>query len=162
LTVLFASITIAYFVKIYQPEHEGLSFGPVMTSGNEIRSHFESVDADPKIVEYDDGVIAYTTGFQTLSGKSFALDMEAARAFESGELLSLAHDRGYRYIASHAYMPVPRFKMDWSSDHIREVILGTAGAQEQDLSGFEFSVEFVEQDGKTGFIRFDRSQPEGK
>ncbi len=57
----------------------------------------------PKIVEFDDGIIAFSTGFKALSGFGFGLDLEAARALAEGKLVRVAVARRYDRIASFTY-----------------------------------------------------------
>jgi len=107
-------------------------------------------------VEFDDGIVAYSTGYQTMSGIGFTLDSSAADAFLDRELLVLAHDRGYRYLASHYYMSEFGLDVDSSSDQIRGSLGNVPGASSQDLEDFEFSIEYIEPTAPTVFIRFDR------
>lgn len=55
----------------------------------------------PRLVEFDDGIVGYATGFPTMSASGLAADPEAARAVARGALLRLALRRGFgRYTSS--------------------------------------------------------------
>ena len=42
-------------------------------------------DSPPRLIEYDDGIVAYATGFPTMSGLGLTLDREAHEAMEIGD-----------------------------------------------------------------------------
>lgn len=67
-----------------------------------LREHYST---PPKLVSFDDGIVAFSTGFPTLSGLGFTLDVEAVDALERGQLLELAYARGYRHVTSLVYFP---------------------------------------------------------
>ena len=62
----------------------------------------------PRILEIDDGIVAFATGFPALSGTGLALDAEAARAEREGRLLPFALARGFDHVASLVYLLPPR------------------------------------------------------
>jgi hypothetical protein len=55
------------------------------------------------IIEFDDGIIAYSTTNRCLSGFGLCIDKQGYDAIRKGELLDLAYKRGYRYLASVNY-----------------------------------------------------------
>lgn len=57
----------------------------------------------PRIIEVDDGIIGFATGFPTMAGFGFALDQQAAACKQAGMLLPLAYSRGFDRIASYNY-----------------------------------------------------------
>lgn len=59
----------------------------------------------PRVVEMDDGIVGFATGFHTLSGFGFAADPELLAAIRAGRLLPLARGRGFDRIASLVYLP---------------------------------------------------------
>ena len=59
----------------------------------------------PHLVEYDDGIVAFSTAFPTMSGTGLAADREAAVALTKGTLQELALERGFDRIASLVYLP---------------------------------------------------------
>jgi hypothetical protein len=58
---------------------------------------------EPKLLEIDDGVIAYCTGFPTMNGRGLVLDPPATLAYERGKLGPLAVARGYDRVVSLVY-----------------------------------------------------------
>jgi len=59
----------------------------------------------PRVVEVDDGIVGFATGFRTLSGFGFAADPELLAAIRAGRLLPLARARGFDRVASLVYLP---------------------------------------------------------
>jgi hypothetical protein len=57
-------------------------------------------DAPPKLLELDDGIVSYATGFPAMSATGLVLDLEAARAAQSGWLVELALSRGFDHVTS--------------------------------------------------------------
>jgi hypothetical protein len=58
----------------------------------------------PRLLELDDGIVAYATGFQAMSATGSGLDLEGARAFEQGTLVQLALSRGFDHVTSVVYL----------------------------------------------------------
>jgi len=96
----------------------------------------------PKIIEYDDGIIAFSTGFPTMSGFGFALDQEAFIQLEKGNLTELAFERGFDRVTSLSYK---NFSQTWSEDP--EMIWFLP------VENFTFSIEYVSPDDFFGIIR---------
>lgn len=69
------------------------------------RYALNNLSSDVKLLSFDDGIVAYSLQIPTMSGLGFALDNEAHAAKERGDLLGLAHSRGYRWLTSLNYMP---------------------------------------------------------
>lgn len=64
-----------------------------------------NLSSDVKLLSFDDGIVAYSLQIPTMSGLGFALDNEAHTAKKQGNLLGIAHSRGYRWLSSLTYMP---------------------------------------------------------
>tara|TARA_A100001015_G_C15010468_1_gene722833 strand:- start:559 stop:2412 length:1854 start_codon:yes stop_codon:yes gene_type:complete len=71
----------------------------------DLKAALENSHPDFKLLSFDDGIIAYSLQFPTMSGLGFALDKEAHTAKEEGNLLELAYSRGYKWLTSLNYMP---------------------------------------------------------
>jgi hypothetical protein len=67
-----------------------------------VRAHYGG--SAPRLVSFDDGIVAFATGFPTLSGTGFTLDPPAVEAQQQGRLLDLAVSRGYDRITSLVYL----------------------------------------------------------
>lgn len=108
----------------------------------------------PKIVELDDGIIAYSFGAPTLSGLRFCLDPESARHLLAGngrDLLSLAYRRGYDRLASSHYMYHPIIYSGAPSPVLTEFLHRSVALE--DLTPFRWQVEYL---SRTFFIlRFE-------
>lgn len=100
---LLACLGVAVFCSWQRPPgyHERL-VRFLAQGAREVKAHYG--DAAPRLVEFDDGIVAYGTGFPTMSGFGLAVDAEGHRAFEHGRLLELARARGFDRAASVEYM----------------------------------------------------------
>lgn len=74
-----------------------------------IREYYRARGGElPKLVEYDDGVVSFATGFPAMSGFGLALDTEAMAAKQDGRLMTLALERGYNRVASINYVQLTK------------------------------------------------------
>ena len=96
----------------------------------------------PRLIEYDDGIVAYATGFSTMSGLGLTLDREAHEAKEIGEFHRLARGRGYDLITSLVYM-------NFTEEDL-------ANLEWLDLSSnrMTFQLDYRADDGSFGIVRF--------
>lgn len=99
----------------------------------------------PKLIGYDDGIIAFALGYPTMSGFGFMLDQEAFVELEKGNLVELAFERGFDRITSLSYK---NFSQTGSGDP--EIIWFLP------VDKFEFSVEYASPDQFFGIIRIDK------
>ena len=106
----------------------------------QIRAHYGR--RQPRIIEYDDGIIGYDTGFPTLSGLGFTLDKEAYEAKVTGDFFRLALDRGFDRITTLVYANLADRNLD-VYDRIP-------------LSRKEFVVrhDYESEDGTFGILQF--------
>jgi hypothetical protein len=114
-----------------------------------VNNTLNALDPDIKIVEYDDGIIAYLLDAPAMNGFGFTLDKEAAQAQTGGHLLDLAYQRGYRTIAVMSYISFPDdFEND--SDHIRERLSEMPGIKFENLDQWQF--EFLYRDDRSSVV----------
>jgi hypothetical protein len=99
---VLAMVSIAAFTLLHRrlDYHERYSHF-YLVEAPALRAHYGTTP--PKVVELDDGIFAFATGFPTMSGFGFMLDVEAYRALRRGELGRLAMDRGFDRLATVAY-----------------------------------------------------------
>lgn len=99
---VLAMLSIAAFMLLHRrlDYHERYSHF-YLVEAPAVRAHYGA--APPKVVELDDGIFAFATGFPTLSGFGVMLDLEAYRALRRGELGRLAMERGFDRMATVAY-----------------------------------------------------------
>jgi hypothetical protein len=76
----------------------------------------------PKLYEYDDGIVAFSTGFPTLVTKGYTLDPEAFDAYRAGHLTPLALQRGHTRFVSVSYLGLGALGPSSSSDEIRDFL----------------------------------------
>lgn len=81
-------------------------------------------EARPRFLEVDDGIFGFATGYDTMSGKGLALDREAARALQRGELVPLAMERGFDRVTSVLYMSLRGLDPSASSARACRLISG--------------------------------------
>jgi hypothetical protein len=146
--VLFLLGTL-FFSFVYRSENYNSHYANLFNQRNEI-SDFYGNDA-PKIIEIDDGIIAYSTGFEAMSGLGFALDKEAMLAKEEHRLLYIALERGFNRIATLNYFNWKGVTMDMSSTDIHTAIkdnmLNIPGLDDMDLK-----VEYISTNGNFAII----------
>lgn len=99
----------------------------------------------PRLIEYDDGIIAFALGYPTMSGFGFMLDQEAFVELEKGNLVELAYERGFDRITSLSYK---NFSQIESGDSEIRWFLP--------VDKFKFSVEYTSPDHFFGIIRIDK------
>ena len=57
----------------------------------------------PKLLEFDDGIVSWATGFDAMSAWGPGLDAEGAAAFKRGNLFEIADQRGFNHATSLVY-----------------------------------------------------------
>lgn len=92
----------------------------------------------PKLVEIDDGIVAYSLHVPSVSGIGFLLDREASRAKRAERLFEVAYHRGFRAVSSfyygnhgHLKQGGPPAALQWSATQLTE-----------DLSGYTATVVY--------------------
>jgi hypothetical protein len=66
-----------------------------------LRAHYAPLR--PRLVERDDGIIAFSTGFPCMSGIGLVDDIEAVRARRDGRFFELAQARGFERVVTLVY-----------------------------------------------------------
>jgi len=92
--------------RVHQSDPQGQHYARFLTAeAPRLLAHYGA--ETPRLLELDDGIIAYATGLPTMSGTGLVLDEEAAQAREAGRLLELAHQRGHNRLVSSVYLNCP-------------------------------------------------------
>jgi hypothetical protein len=118
------------------------------------REHYG--EAPPRLVELDDGIIAYATGFPAMGGIGYTLDREAAEHHRQGTLLALAHARGYDRLALWIYSLNPgEFGPGSPSDAIRERMGQSFFLSPEQVEPFDWSVDYHSPTGGFSILRFE-------
>jgi hypothetical protein len=114
----------------------------------------------PKFIEFDDGFIAYSTGYPTMSGLGFTLDSEGLEHKRNGTLLSLAYERGHTLIASIAYFNAEgrNITLETSSEVLREHLMDEFPEDftPTEAALFDYAVDYLSSDGHFAIIRMTR------
>ena len=95
----------AYFIRaqyspLYLADHATFYYD----EAPRIREYYRARGEVPKLVEFDDGIVSFATGFPSMSGHGLALDKEAMIAKKHDQLMHLALERGYDHVASLDYV----------------------------------------------------------
>ncbi len=118
------------------------------------REHYGT--SPPSLVELDDGIITWSTGFPALSGIGYTLDREAAEHLERGSLLSLAHQRGYDRLALWTYSLNPgEFGPDSPSAAIEERLGQSFFLEPEQVAPFHWAVDYRSPTGRFSIYRFE-------
>jgi hypothetical protein len=107
----------------------------------------------PRLLEYDDGIVAFSTAFPTMSGTGHAADGEAAVALTKGTLQQLALERGFDRVASLVYLPSDAARQGVPARSLPAMALESVQRQ---AGGFHARLEFVAPSGRFCIIRVAR------
>ena len=120
----------------------------------------------PRVVEYDDGIIAYATGYPAMSGTGYVLDSEAVPYFKRKRLLDLAMARGFDRFASIQYLRPPAQivpsvgESSRSSPQLHQWLVWNVGSRA--LVHYEFVIDYRSESGRYVIFRIlpaaDRSR----
>ena len=105
-----ALLIIVFFVHSYFLNYESRLIKSSKLNKNNVEIIGRLINNDRlrgKIIEMDDGVIAYSSNLSCLSGFGLCIDKEGYEAIKKGEFLDYAYNRGYRYLASLNYFQPP-------------------------------------------------------
>jgi hypothetical protein len=141
LMVLIIIISVMlFYLFVYHTDTHNDRYRLIYEERPRILKHYRG--KIPQIVEYDDGIIAYTTGFPSMSGFGFCLDKEAGEAMTEGHLLDIAYERKFRYIASLNYF---RFGLSPEStpESIKKYLQSISSfIGQSDLSKYKFQIDY--------------------
>jgi len=99
--VAVAVVIAAFRFGHYRPDYHAMLARYYYAEAPALRAHYAG--REPRLVEYDDGIIAFSTRFPALSGLGLMLDPEAAAAYRRGRMAELARERGFDRAASLVY-----------------------------------------------------------
>ena len=124
----------------------------LLKNGESIRPSLIGLSDEFRLLSFDDGIVSYSLQVPTMSGLGFALDEEAFAAKRQGELLSIAHSRGHKWLTSLNYMPSFEANVgDDVSDHLRQVFwLHTS-----ELNEFTFNLVYQDPQTTLKIISFE-------
>ena len=112
-------------------------------------------DEQPKLVEFDDAIISFSTDYPALGGLGFTLDLESMQAKQEERLLQLAYQRGFTRLASFNYFRANELDENSDSDFIAEKLNETYFLTPTETKPFLFSVEYTSDDHDFAIIRME-------
>jgi hypothetical protein len=146
-----AAIAILFFGLVYHDLHYNTTYTRMYNARNEVKQHFSK--APPRMIEYDDGIISFATGFPAMSGLGFAVDREAKPWVENGRILWLAYERGFDHIVSLNYFGTGGLTLESSSEEIRAKLNSTFFLSPAATAPFEFEVVYLPSRVSLAFIQ---------
>ncbi|MBW2714456.1 MAG: hypothetical protein JRD03_00170 [Deltaproteobacteria bacterium] len=145
------AIVLLFFGLVFHDLRYNLTYSRMYSARDEIKEHFSG--SPPRMIEYDDGIISFATGFPAMSGLGFAVDREAVPWAQSGRILWLAYERGFDHIVSLNYFGTGGLTLESSSDEIREKLNRTFFLSPDATDPFQFEVVYLPSRVKLAFIR---------
>jgi len=142
---------VGFFLRLQRhPDYHQRYYAFFATEAPKLRAQFAG--APPKLLEYDDGIVAWATDFPTMSATGLGLDPEAARALQRGDLLKIASARGYDHLTSLVYFgavglppePTPEELARW----------GRGNRQAGDLTNWRLTQTWRSEDTPFVIVRF--------
>jgi hypothetical protein len=146
-----ATITIVFFGLVYHDFHYNTTYTRMYNARDEVKQHFSN--APPRMIEYDDGIISFATGFPAMSGLGFAVDREATPWVQNGRILWLAYERGFDHIVSLNYFGTGGLTLESSSEEIRAKLNSTSFLSPAATAPFEFEVVYLPSRVSLAFIQ---------
>jgi hypothetical protein len=146
-------LVVAFFTTGYHDSDYYARYGRMFETRTEIAAYFNS--EQPKIIEYDDGIVAFTTEFPAMSGFGFTLDQEALSWKRRGLLLWLAYDRGFEYIASMNYFASGGLSTQSDADEIRQKLGETFFLTPREVEPFDFKVAYLTSGRELAIIKME-------
>lgn len=98
------------------------------------------------IIEFDDGIIAWSLNCPTISGTGLNLDKEAFEYYKKGEFLDLAVKRGYSAMASILYINPPNEALTDSVKFHNWIKNSFPALKKQNLKKWKFSLKYFDKE----------------
>jgi hypothetical protein len=136
------ALTGASFLPLHRSPDYHLRFADfAIDEAPRMRASF--AEGELKLIDCDDGIVAWASAAPSMSGTGLGLDIQAARAKKSkAGLLPLALKRGFTHVAALVYVD-PRGPKDDVPDHVRDWVAQTgAYTQLGDVKRYKWSVAY--------------------
>jgi len=146
-----AAIVLLFFGFVYHDPHYNTAYTRMYDARHELKEYF--AESPPRMIEYDDGIVSFATGFPAMSGLGFAIDREALPWARSGRILWLAYERDFDHIVSMNYFGTGGLTLESSSDEIREKLNSTFFLTPDATAPFEFEVVHLPSSVPLAFIQ---------
>jgi hypothetical protein len=153
LATLFV-VGIFVFVKYHRSEEFHARFARLyFEEGPRIRAHYRNRAF--KILEFDDGIVAYSAGVPAMSG-TLMLDPEGLKAQSTQSFFKLAFRRGFDRVASFAYAPENLSRLTKARNGATEYVRKWAGSE---IDGFDFTFDYVSKNKQFAIVRMTPKTP---
>lgn len=124
-------------------------------AGATIEARLRAQVADPRVLEFGDGMINFTFTFPVRHGFVFAGDAESLRALHENRLLAESLADGFEVISSYEYLRVPEGAENWDSTRIRAFLSQSFldDRVKSELDAFDYTMLYVDRPSGVPFIR---------
>jgi hypothetical protein len=144
--VVFAALTLTMFIKLHRIVGYNFVFADFCyDKAPRLRAHYGG--SAPKIVDNEDGIIAFATGFPAMSGQRLAVDRAALDEAEVIGWPGVVNKRGFHRFASLYYLDGSSFQVGDRSKPVRDYANSVLKSRNLD---WNFVVEYV--DGRFAII----------
>ena len=126
-----------------------------------IRAHYRSRPT-PKLFSVDDGIVAFSTGFPTMSGTGLNTDARGLLYRKARRLGELAVARGYTHFTSFNYVNINPGRLPRRANSSRIAALIRRGYQIKHPKRYVFSVDYRSPKLTFAIIRVRRKRPSGR
>lgn len=147
-------VGVAFYTGVYRSDVYNARNVWFYEEAQNLRAHYAGQEI--QLLEYDDGIIAYTTGFKSMSALGFCLDPAAQQALHEKQLFNLAYERGYRYIASHYYFRFSKLTRDSTPEEVKAFLTKFGWIGPSEVEGFRFWVDYASADNQFVMIGFEK------
>lgn len=120
---------------------------------HEVARKIREVVAEPRVIEFDDGILNYSLDMPCIHGFCYAGDVATLKAKKEGRLLAHCYQRGFDIIASQSYMDMERALT--SSDDLCAWLHASFldDAIKRELDGYDYELVYLHAATQTPFIR---------
>jgi hypothetical protein len=120
--------------------------------GEEIGAALAQRCPDCGLVEFDDGILAYSLPLPVMNGLGLTLDREAIEARRRGAFFDIAWARGFRLLASLNYPMDASVYAD--PERLRAALAANVQLRGQQLDGWDFETLYVDSKSRVAFVAF--------
>ncbi|MEM9195641.1 MAG: hypothetical protein AAGF12_41120, partial [Myxococcota bacterium] len=153
-TVAAAALSIGLFVHFRSPDNNTRYREFFYEVAPLVRDHYG--DEAPRLLSFEDGIVAFATGFPTMSGIGLTLDPEATEYKMAHDLFTIAMARGHDRVTGVTYLDGSRLRLGARGFAPRR--FAGQHLHHEDLSGYDFVVEYKSADGRFAIVRAEPSQ----
>jgi hypothetical protein len=153
LCVAFALLGVAFYLRFDRvPGYHDAFASFYFDEAPRVRATFAA--NPPRLLELDDGIVAYATGFQAMSATGSGLDLDAARAFEQGTLLQLALARGFDHVTSLVYLDFAALGEEASPEALR-TLMARSSVNLSKAAEHRLQLAYRAKHGRFGIVKVD-------